>query len=173
MAASRAARGSSARGTRGTRSARGRLPSAQCGAPARRHREVAGLDLERVHHDLGRALLEVHDVLGDQEVGDGRRHVERDGQPDGSADYGRRRGRARRVSRRSRLTYSLVSPMSVRLRHSPSMARRLASRSSARPPYARASASRTSSEIVRPCRRQVLGGVDELIRPGRPAFSPS
>src|SRR5881396_2494262 len=65
------------------------------------------------------------------------------------AGYGRRR-RSRCVSRRSRFTYPLVSPISVRFRHRPSIARRVPSRSSAPAPYARTRASRTRSEMVRP-----------------------
>ena len=44
--------------------------------PRRRgHRQVAALDPEGIHGDFRGARLEVHEVLGDQEVRDDRRHV--------------------------------------------------------------------------------------------------
>jgi hypothetical protein len=64
-----------------------------------------------------------------------------------------RRRPSRCVSRRSRLTYPRVPPRSVRSRHSPSIPRSVASRSSDPAPYTLTRASRTSSEMVRPCFR--------------------
>jgi len=99
-------------------------------------RHAPALDRPNTVADLATTTKRVDDDVG----------VEED------ACYGRRR-RTRRVSLRSRLTYPLVSPISLWPRHRPSIARSVASRSFVPAPYARRRASRTSSEIVRPCCR--------------------